>query len=228
MQRQGSSETVPSVLEPTIPVDIGAQSQRRRIIDALIDSCAEKTYPATTIADIVRRASISRTTFYKRFPDKRGCFDAALDFCVEELRAAAISSHSSADSPADAVRKATAAMLELMAANPALAQLTLGEAAAVEPAVIERYRMILIPAVERLWTAAGEPRRSHSDPRLAFGRAQVLIFNQVATGRTGELPELLPEIVYISVLPFAGHEVAKEQARLAGRGTGSEGRPAVP
>src|SRR4249919_64194 len=70
MQKQGSSHIVPGVLDPTIPIDIGEQSQRQRIIDAMIESCAEKTYAATTIADIVKRASISRTTFYKRFPNK--------------------------------------------------------------------------------------------------------------------------------------------------------------
>ena len=204
-----------SVLEPTIPIDIGAQTQRRRIIDALVASCAEKTYPATTIADIVSRASISRTTFYKRFTDKRECFDAAVEFCVKELRTAAVNSHSADDAPADAVRKATAAMLDLMAAEPAVAQLILGEAAAVEPGVIERYRMILIPAIEHLFEAAGEPTCLHSDPRLAFGRAQVLVFDLVATGRAQELPDLLPEIIYIALLPFAGHEVAREQAGLA-------------
>lgn len=212
---------MPRVLEPTIPIDIGARSQRRRIIDALIDSCAEKTYPATTIADIVSHASISRTTFYKRFADKRECFDAAVEFCVEELREAAVESHSGADAPADAVRKATAAMLDLMAARPGLAQLVLGEAAAVEPALIERYRTILIPAIEGLFEEDGEPWRLHADPRLAFGRAQVLVFDLVATGRAQELPELLPEIVYIALLPFAGHEVAREQARVARARSGS-------
>jgi AcrR family transcriptional regulator len=222
MQKQRGTETARSVLEPTIPVDVGVQSQRQRIIDAMIGSCAEKTYAATTIADIVSRASISRTTFYKRFPGKRECFDAALDWCIEELRTAAAESHSSSDSPADAVRKAAVATLDLMAAKPALAQLVMGEAATVEPAVVERYRRLLIPALEDLWDAAGEPPVSHSDPRLAFGRAQVLIYNQIIAGRTRELPNLLPEIVYIALLPFAGHEKALQQARLAGNNVSPE------
>ncbi len=213
------------VLEPTLPIDIGALSQRRRIIDAMIESCAEKTYAATTIADLVSRASISRTTFYKRFADKRECFDAALDCCVEELRTAAAAAHSPLDDPAEATRKATVATLELMAAKPALAQLVTGEGVSVEPAVIKRYRKILIPAIEGLWDGAGEPLRLHSDPRLAFGRAQILIFDLVATGRAGELPDLLPDLVYIALLPFAGHEVAIDQARLAGGQTGSEVDP---
>jgi AcrR family transcriptional regulator len=204
-----------SVLEPTIPVDIRV-SQRRRIVEAMIESCAEKTYAGTTIADIVRRASISRTTFYKRVGDKRRCFEAALDFCIEALQAAAAESRSPTDSPPEAVRKAVARMLELMAERPSLGHLAIAESVSVEPATIERYRRMLIPALEGLWDSAGVPKQSHTDPRLAFGRAQVLIFDRIVTGRTRELPELLPEIVYISLLPFAGHAEAVKQARLAG------------
>jgi AcrR family transcriptional regulator len=214
MQKQPGSESMRSILDPTVPADIGVQSQRQRIIDAMIESCAEKTYAATTISDIVGRASISRTTFYKRFPDKRQCFDAALDHCVEKVQAAAAVAHSPADAPPEAVRKATEAVLELLAAQPALAQLVMGEAVTVDPAVIDRYRRLLIPAVEDLWTAVGQPVTPHSAPRLAFGRVQVLIFNQIATGRTTEMLEILPEIVYLALLPFAGHDEAVKQARL--------------
>lgn len=214
-----------SVLDPTIPLDVGVLSQRQRIVDAMIESCAEKTYSGTTIADIVRRAGISRTTFYKRFGDKRECFDAALEYCIEALQAAAAGSHLPSDSPPEAVRQAATAILKLMAERPALAHLVMGEAVSVEPAVSGRYRRILIPALEGLWESAGEPRHSHSDPRLAFGRAQVLIFDQIAAGRTGELPCLLPEIVYIALLPFAGHDEAVMQARLASGEAAADGVP---
>jgi AcrR family transcriptional regulator len=213
-----------SVLDLTIPIDIGILSQHQRIVDAMIESCAEKTYAATTIADIVGRASVSRTTFYKRFSDKRECFDAALDSCVEELRTATAGTRSSSDSPAEAVRKATVAALRLMAAKPALAQLVMAEAVTVEPAVLDRYRKLLIPALEDLWNATGEPAHPHADPSLAFGRAQVLVFDQIASGRAEDLPQLLPEIVYLALLPFGGHAEAVEQARLAERDADSGGR----
>jgi AcrR family transcriptional regulator len=205
---------VGSVLDPTIPIDIGERSQRQRIVEAMVECCAEKTYAATTIADIVSQASISRTTFYKRFGGKRECFDAALDWCIDEMRAAAAGSCSPSDSPPTAVRKAAAATLELMSANPALTQLLLGEAVSVEPTVIGRYRELLIPVLEKLWLDAGEPRRGRNDPRLALGRAQVLIVNQIAAGQAKQLPQLLPEIVYVTLLPFVGHEEALSQARL--------------
>lgn len=214
MQEQGSPH-IAGVLDPTIPIDVAARSQRQRIVEAMIDSCAEKTYAATTIADIVRRAGVSRTTFYKRFPNKRACFDGALASCLETLRAAAVASHDPSDPPPQAVRKAAAAMLELLAARPALAQLVMGDAITVEPALVMRYRSLIVPAVEGLWEAAGGPPRRHANPDLAFGRAQVLVFSQIAAGRTTQLPELLPEIVYIALLPLAGHEEAAREAQIA-------------
>jgi AcrR family transcriptional regulator len=215
MQKHRSSETAGSVLPPTTPLDIGRRNQRQRIIDAIIESCAEKTYAATTITDIVARARISRTTFYKQFEDKRACFDAALDYCVEELRQVAEAAYSSSDPPADATRKATAVVVEALAARPGLAQMLIGDALAVDPMAIERYRQAAIPALEGLWSKGDGGVESHTDPRLAFGQVQVLVLNQIATGRADRLPDLLPEIVYLAVSPYGGHEEAIKQSRLA-------------
>jgi AcrR family transcriptional regulator len=214
MQKQSSSETGRNVLRPSLPVDVGPRSQRQRIVAAMLDSCAEKTYAATTISDIVGRASISRTTFYKHFPDKRACFGATLEFALDELRAVAAASVSRADSPAEAVRKTSAAILETLAARPELAQLLAAEAVAVDPASPHRYGQLLVPALEGLWREDGAPVR-HTDPGLVAGRAHLLIFSEIAGGRADRLPQLHPEMVYLALVPFAGHEEAVRQARLA-------------
>ena len=180
----------------------------------MIESCAEKTYATTTIGDIVARAHISRTTFYKHFEDKRACFDGAIDYCIAELQGAAAASHSPADTAGEAARMAATAVVEALAARPGLAQMLAGDAMAVDPMVIERYRRATVPALEALWSEDGRAQ-AHTDPRLAFGQAQVLILNQIATGTPERLPELLPEIVYLTVSPFGGHDEAMRQSRLA-------------
>jgi AcrR family transcriptional regulator len=215
MQKHQSSEKAASVLRPTTPPDIAERSQRQRILDAMIDSCAEKTYAATTITDIVARAHISRTTFYKHFDDKRACFDGAIDYCIEQLKEVAASAHLPEDAPPAAVRKGAGAVLQALAARPGLAQLLTGDAIAVEPKVVECYRKATLPPIERLWSPGGESTTAYSDPRLAFGQAQVLILNKIATGNADRLPELLPEVVYLAVSPFGGHEEALEQSRIA-------------
>lgn len=202
---------------PATPVDIARQTQRQRIIDAIIESCAEKTYAATTITDIVGRARISRTTFYKHFDDKRACFDAAIDYCIGELQRIAVTARSPSESPADAARTAATAVVQAMAARPGLAQLLAGDAIAVDPSVVERYRKATIPALEALWGRNGHGVETHIDPRLAFGQAQVLILNQLSTGKADRLPELLPEIVYLTISPYGGHEEAIRQSQLGGK-----------
>ncbi|HET7507675.1 MAG TPA: TetR/AcrR family transcriptional regulator [Solirubrobacterales bacterium] len=204
-----------SALGPGSALELDGSDQRRRIIDAMIDSCAEKTYAATTITDIVAGARISRTTFYKQFDDKRACFDAAIAHCIDQLQEVAASAHDREDPPADAVRKGTTAVIEALAERPGLAQLLTGDAIAVHPQVIECYRKATIPALEGLWARENGGAGTHSDPRLAFGKAQVLILNQIALGKADRLPELLPELVYLAVSPFGGHEAALHQSQLA-------------
>jgi len=215
MQKHRSSEKAVRILRPTTPSDIGRRNQRQRIVDAMIDSCAEKTYAATTITDIVARARISRTTFYKQFEDKRSCFEAALDHCIEQLQDVAAAAHSPEDEPGDATREAATAFLQALAARPGLAQVLTGDAIAVDPMAIERYRKATIPPLEALWARNGRRGKAHTDPRLAFGQVQVLILNQIATGKADRLPELLPEITYLAVSPFGGHEEALNQSQLA-------------
>jgi AcrR family transcriptional regulator len=181
----------------------------------MVSCCAEKTYAETTIADLVSRACVSRTTFYKLFTDKRDCFDAAVTLCIERLAATLATGAAGCDSPAEATRGGTAAGLGLLAAEPALALVLAGDVLGVDPTLVDHYSRMLVPALERMWAEAGEPTRKHSSPGLAFGRAQLLVFHEVAAGRAERLPALAPNIVYLAIAPFAGHDEALRQARLA-------------
>jgi AcrR family transcriptional regulator len=180
----------------------------------MVAGCAEKTYAATTIGDVVAGARISRTTFYREFADKRACFEAALEYCIEEVWATAAGACAPGEPAPEAVRRATAAVLELLAERPELGQLMVGEAVAVEPAVVERYRDLVVPAVSALW-GEGEAGSHRLDPWLAFGRAQLLIFALISAGEAERLPELLPDVVYLAVAPYAGHDAAIEEARAS-------------
>ena len=195
MQKQTGFKSGRGVLDPSLPLDIGARSQRHRIVEAMIEICAEKT-----------------------FDDKRACFEAAVEACIGELQATAEAAPAPADTPAEEVRKATVAILELLASKPALAQVAVGEAIAVDATAAERYQELVIPALEGFWVAAGEEIRGESDPRVAFGRVHFLVLDQLLAGRVKKLPKLLPEVVYIVILPFAGHDEALRQARLIAAG----------
>lgn len=107
------------------------------------------------------------------------------------------------------------AIFTALAQGPGLAPLLAGDTLAVEPKVIERCRREIIIHLQALWAKDGNRSEPHVDPRLALGQAQVLILKQIATGPADHLRELLPEIVYLAVWPYGGHEEAMRQARLA-------------
>jgi len=189
------------------------RSQRDRIVDAMVECSAEQTYASTTIADIVARAGVSRSTFYKLFADKRACFEAALNACIEEVGEVAATVVAAGGPPAEAVRKACAAVLERLTAKPAVAQVLVTEAVSVDPGVLPRYRTLLVPPLQALLGAG----RGAISPGLALGRAQLLVVNQLAGDGARSLLDLEPEIAYLALAPFLGHREALDQARpLAG------------
>jgi AcrR family transcriptional regulator len=203
------------VLTPSVPRDIGARTQQQRIVEAMANSCAEKTFSTTTIADVVGRANISRATFYKHFANKRECLDAAVISFIEELEAAAVDGQSGAEARPAAIRGAIAAVLELLAAKPAYAKLVLLEIPVLDPAIIARHGELTVDGLKEQWEVGKGGKRAGADARIAFGRAHLLAADYLAADRADQLPELLPEIVYILCLPFIGHEAALEQVKLS-------------
>ena len=58
----------------TIPSDALQHEHRLRLLQALGAVSADKGFAATTIADIVREAGVSKRTFYEHFSSKEACF----------------------------------------------------------------------------------------------------------------------------------------------------------
>lgn len=59
-------------------------NQRERLHGAMIEAVATRGYSATTVADVVALAGVSRKTFYREFANKDECFLATYDRVVRE------------------------------------------------------------------------------------------------------------------------------------------------
>jgi AcrR family transcriptional regulator len=200
-----------AVLTPSLPWDLAARSQRERILRAMAQSCAEKSFAGTTIADIVGKASISRATFYKHFANKTECFFAAAEEFLAELGETAGEAGATAGSGTDAVRAGALAVLERLARKPDHASLLLVETPVVAPEVVRRCRSMALDRLEV--SLGGREATAEASPEMAFGRANLLIADQLAAGEAAALPKLLPELLYVALLPYVGHDEALDQAR---------------
>jgi AcrR family transcriptional regulator len=185
------------------------------MLDAIAASCAEKTFASTTISDIVAIAGVSRGTFYKHFGSKRQCFDAAVDYVVSAVQAAGRSARSNKATESENVRQAIVAVLGLMESAPAYTRLVVIEAVAVDPKLIDRFRTLVIEGILAARGESLDAQPPDSAGRTAFGQAQVLIANHILSGHGDSLSDLLPDLVYIALLPFDGPEEALKQAQLA-------------
>ena len=93
---------------------------RSRLLEGMAHAVAAKGYADTTIADIVREASVSRRTFYEHFQTKADClvalYEAASRNALKVLRDAIDPTHEWQTQ----VERALTAYLGCMASNPIL------------------------------------------------------------------------------------------------------------
>lgn len=101
---------------------------RARLLNAAIEAVGEQGYVATTVADVVRRARVSRGTFYAEFASKEECFAEAFRLGCEVFEARLARAVLSAADWPEGVRFATRAYLRGLAEDGDWARVYLLEA----------------------------------------------------------------------------------------------------
>jgi len=205
-----------------LPREVVTRSQRERLLDAAVRVVAEKGYGAMTIGDLTREAGVSRTTFYELFEDKQQCFLAAYDNAVEALVRRVTAAYESAGEWPERAAAGLAALLETLAEEPDLARLSLVDIGNAGPAAQRRYRA----AVQRLTPlfeegrdyAAGGRALPANTSRMAIGGVAGLIADELLAGRAEQLPELLPELMFATFVPYLGPRAATEEMRRTAAG----------
>src|ERR1700722_9505291 len=124
-----------------LPAPAVHASQRERLLKAAVAAVAQKGYAAVTVADIVRRAKVSRAAFYLHFRTREDCFLAAtrrggellFDHVTESARAMP------EDSPdEDCLRAGCRAFLRFLANEPAFTRVFYIEMPIAGPHSVER------------------------------------------------------------------------------------------
>lgn len=201
-----------------LPRELVARSQRERLLAAVVRVTAAKGYEAASVADILEEAGVGRESFYELFDDKRDCMLAAHALLVDNLAATVSAAYDEPGPWSERVRRATAAMLEWFAADPAAARALIVEVAAVGAASRKRFQEDFGRFVELLDRGRDRAEALEARPRaaeLAIGGGLARVYGEVVQGRSAELPRLLPELTYEILLPFLGEDAARDEQRLA-------------
>jgi len=198
-----------------LPPEVISRSQRERLLEAAVRVVAAKGYGAVTIGDLTAEAGVSRTTFYELFEDKEACFLAAYDNAVETLVRRTVAAYESEQSWPDRAAAGLAALLEALAAEPALARLSLVDIGSAGPAAQRRYRT----AVQRLTPLFEEGRDfapggrglPANTSRMAIGGVTGLIADELLDGRAEQLPGLISDVLFATLVPYIGPDAATRE-----------------
>ena len=126
------------------PPDVQA-AHRDRLTHAVIGVVAQQGYAATTVADVVAAARVSRAVFYGQFAGKEECFLAAC-FQGLGLMTTAIGrrvADAPADPPDEVLRATVAALLQFLVDEPAFARCFLIEMPLAGAEARRRFRGVV-------------------------------------------------------------------------------------
>jgi AcrR family transcriptional regulator len=199
----------------------GSETRRQLILEAMVRVVGRKGYKATSVADVIAEADVSRTTFYKHFEDKHQCFLAAYDIVVERVLSEVLANCDGEQSWLERMRVGLATIVEMFALDPELARTAIVEVAAAGADARQRHWNAIVRFTEFLEDGeqlAGDRELPENIALMAAGAVSGLIFDELLTGRAERLPELLPELLFAMLVPYIGPSAATEEMRRAAAG----------
>jgi AcrR family transcriptional regulator len=197
-----------------LPPAVAKRSQRERLLHATGRVVAAGGYAKATVADIVAAAGVSREVFYKHFHDKQEAFAETIKFVFEQIMARSAGAFFSTDGPwPERIWQASAAFIGFIVDQPGLAHAVFVEPYAVAPDVqrpdefVVGFTLFLEDGYRYRPEAAHVPRVAGE----AIGGAVLEAINSyLRSGRSAELPELVPGGAYMILAPFMGPDAAYE------------------
>lgn len=167
---------------------------RSRLLEGMAQAVAAKGYGDTTIADIVREASVSRRTFYEHFASKAEClialYEAASHNALQVLRDAIDPAHDWEEQAERALR----AYLECMASNPVLLRTLFVDILGLGAEGLQARRRVNQEIADYMLQVVNAGPSGHEvTPQLAMavvGGIHELVLQAIEEGRVAQLPQL--------------------------------------
>jgi AcrR family transcriptional regulator len=195
-----------------------ARNQRERILAAVAEATAARGYARMSVEDVVRRAGVSRRTFYELFSNKDQAFLEAYDQVANLLIAGVRTAYEGETGFPARVTAGFQTFLELLEASPAFARMCIVEVMAAGPEAVARRTVVMGEFAKLLEENAASELDTHGSvpamhAQTIVAGAHEAVYRMVAAGETDRLSTLLPDLVESALLPYVGEERAAAQRR---------------
>ena len=194
-----------------LPAAVVARSHRDRIVHGTAEVIAERGYAEATVSEIVTAARISREVFYEHFSSKQDAYLAAQQYATQQILETCTAAYFAGSSWPERVWNALSALIDVLVANPQLAQLRLVECYAAGPIAIEQSEQLVRASTIFVQEGFNSPAAGNV-PAIAAHAIAGYVFEEfyahISGGRLAELPRLLPRLVYVATAPFLGTDAS--------------------
>jgi AcrR family transcriptional regulator len=193
------------------------QNQRERILSAVADVTSAAGYGDMTVEDVIVTAGVSRRTFYDNFKNKEDAFLAAFDAVVVQLVETVRAAYEREETFVARIRAGIAAFLDFISREPAFARMCIVEAMAAGSEAIGRRNAAMAAFAAMIKENArelGTPiRPTELTAETIVGGIYEVAYVRIVAGEIGELPRLLPELLYSALIAYMGRDIAAAEAR---------------
>jgi AcrR family transcriptional regulator len=202
----------------------GRPQVRARLAAAAIDLVLERGYDSVTVDDLIERAGVRRREFEREFSGKEECVLAVIDTETERFKEIVYGVYGKESCWRDGLRAAAYAAARFVRDNSRYALFATMMNGATELARARRDMAVqmLSELIDAGRYELEDPSSVSADTALVVvGGIYELMQKELARGRgTGRAEDFVPQLMYIAVRPYLGHEEAlKELSMAPGRAT---------
>ena len=191
--------------------------KRERILEGMLEAVGREGYEQTTVQDAIEAAGLYRQAFYDSFSDKEDCYLQALDAGTAWVESVMREAAAEAEGHwRGQLRGSLRGLLGFLDARPHIGRALLVEVHAAGSRAVERRTEAMARAAELIDLARAE---SDGDAPAISAEAVVagilaVLHTRLAGERESGFELLLPELMYLAVLPYFGAEAAAEELDL--------------
>ncbi len=194
-----------------------ATDERTRLRAAFVDLVSERGYRATTLVALLERAGVDRAAFYRHYNDLEACFAELWEEAKAEIVAWTTTAFAAAPTWRDGMRAAAWKLCRWTQENPRRARLMFIELVFAGEA-LRASRDQTFGAFAQMVHRGREERPEAAT--VPFARAEATmgaIWNRLASSvRANEfdaLPYQVPQMMFMTVMPYLGADAAREELR---------------
>jgi AcrR family transcriptional regulator len=193
--------------------------KQQRILQGMLKAVGTHGYEQTTVQDAIVEAGVYRQAFYDSFRDKEECYLQALDAGSAWIELAMRDAALGERSWRGQLRGALTGLLRFLDEQPAIGRALLVEVHAAGPRAVTKRT----EAMNRAALMMDRAREESDDEAPAISAEAVVagilavLHGRLAAAESSGYLSLLPELMYLAVLPYFGPEAATEAMRASQR-----------